>query len=172
MREVPGSNPGAPTISSVKHPIRSVQNIYKHFALFVVIVSLGVVSADGSSPEKTCTNAEAARALDEGVAVKNWSQAYRYYKRYGHCDDGAIAEGYTESVCVMLAEDWKQVRVLNNLCLRDKKFQSFVLRHVNAVTSDENLKAITTNAGQHCPHGLSKLCKMIENQANRSLKDQ
>jgi hypothetical protein len=56
---------------------------------------------------KKCTKTEAMEAEKEADSLKDWDQVYRSYKRFSQCDDGAIAEGYSESITKLLAEDWK-----------------------------------------------------------------
>jgi hypothetical protein len=56
---------------------------------------------------KKCTKTEAMEAEKEADSLKDWDQVYRSYKRFSQCDDGAIVEGYSESITKLLAEDWK-----------------------------------------------------------------
>src|SRR5258708_37011606 len=77
------------------------------------IISLGVIllfmtSAFASdATTRKCPKGEAMEAEKQAGSLKDWDQVYRSYKRFSQCDDGAIAEGYSESITKLLAEDWK-----------------------------------------------------------------
>jgi hypothetical protein len=47
------------------------------------------------------------------------------------CDDGSIAEGFSESVTRLLADDWEALPALQSLTTMDASFQTFVLRHID-----------------------------------------
>jgi hypothetical protein len=52
----------------------------------------------------TCTDERGARAEREASSLENWAAVYRSYQEYQGCDDGAISEGYSESVSRLLAQ--------------------------------------------------------------------
>src|SRR5882757_2552859 len=100
-------------------------------------VSLGLVlflvtSAFASDAAiKKCTKAEAMEAEKEADSLKDWDQVYRSYKRFSQCDDGAIAEGYSDSITTLLADDWKSFTRLLVLTNRSRDFMGFVLKHID-----------------------------------------
>ena len=55
----------------------------------------------------------------------------RYFSIYEHCDDGAIAEGFSESVSRLLVEDWRNVDYLFASPHSSAKFRAFVVKPVN-----------------------------------------
>jgi hypothetical protein len=110
---------------------------------------------------KKCTKAEAMKAEEEAGSLKNWDQLYRSYKRFSQCDDGAIAEGYSESITKLLAEDWKNSNRLLVLTNRSKTFRSFVLKHIDETVPGDRLASIANNARSECPAGSRNLCLSI-----------
>jgi hypothetical protein len=50
-----------------------------------------------------------------------------------------------------LADNCSQFSDFVRLAAADKKFQNFVLRHVDETTPADTLKKVAQNAGSHCP---------------------
>jgi hypothetical protein len=131
------------------------------------LVSLGLVlflinSAFASdAPTKKCRKTEATEAEKEADSLKDWDQVYRSYKRFSRCDDGAIAEGYSESITKLLAEAWKSSNRLLELTNRSRAFRSFVLKHIDETVPGDRLANIANNARSECPAGSRNLCLSI-----------
>jgi hypothetical protein len=119
---------------------------------------------------KVCTEAEAQKAMDESDRLTSWNSAYQFFKSFQHCDDGAIADGYSDAVAKLLAKDWKHLSVLNDLVSKDKDFKEFVFRHIDETADSDDLKAIIKNAKYRCPSGKRALCKSLELKARTSLQ--
>lgn len=45
----------------------------------------------------------AMKAESEASTLETWQAVLALYKKYKHCDDGAIAEGYSSSIATLLA---------------------------------------------------------------------
>ncbi len=132
------------------------------------LVSLGFILlfitsafARGEATKK-CTTADAIKAENEADSLKDWDQIYRSYKRFSGCDDGAIAEGYSDSVTKLLADDWKSFDRLLLLTNRRTGFRSFVLKHIDETVPADRLAKIATNARSHCAARGRNLCLFIE----------
>ena len=106
-----------------------------------------------SAQQKECTHEEAQTAIDQADQLKDWRSAYEFFKPFGHCDDGAIAEGYAESVAKLLAKHWTHLDGFAKLASRDRDFQKFVLRHIDETADIDDQKAIVKNAKLRCPSG-------------------
>lgn len=128
----------------------------------LVVILFFMTSAFADDPgTKRCTQAEATQAEKEADSLKDWDQVYRAYKRFSHCDDGAIAEGYSDSVTKLLADDWKSFNRLLVLTNRNKGFRSFVLKHIDESVPGDRLATIANNARSECPAGGKHLCLSI-----------
>jgi len=90
--------------------------------------------------------------------------------RFRQCDDGAIAEGYRESVARILVDRWKTPQELASLTKNDKPVLSFVLKHIDATLNPDDLKKIYFNAGNLCPVGWLHLCITIDKRAVSALQ--
>lgn len=128
----------------------------------LVLILFFMVSAFADDvPNKKCTQAEAMQAEKEADSLKSWDQVNRAYKRFSHCDDGAIAEGYSDSVTKLLADDWKSLNRLLVLANRNRGFRGFVLKHIDESVPGDRLAKIASHARSACPPGGRNLCVSI-----------
>lgn len=116
---------------------------------------------------RICTKEEAQEAESVVAIAKSWKQSHQQFDRYAHCDDGATAEGFSESVSLLLAEHWGEIGQLGAILKSDLAFRKFVIRHIDETIPAERLKRIAKNAGKRCPQNLKKLCRDIEVAASQ-----
>jgi hypothetical protein len=139
--------------------------------LSLIAGSFFVLSASdvAAANQKACTTAEEKQALDQLDSLKDWDAVYHSFIHFAHCDDGAIAEGYSDTVGRLLARDWKHLGALAKLVATDKKFESFVLRHIDETLPIDVLKTIASNAEKSCPADQTTLCgKILRNARSAS----
>ncbi len=141
-----------------------------------VLIAIAIAVIVPSSPcgqegpaRKVCTEKDASLAIEASTSPNNWESMYEVFKKFGHCDDGAMAEGYDDTVVRLLAKDWKHIGALVRLAATDKSFEGFVLRHISETVPDEELSAAASNAKTACPVGESRLCGLIEAKARSAL---
>lgn len=77
-------------------------------ALFVIVACLGLafLSEVLSAGQKTCTQSDEKQALDESDGLNDWNALHRNFIRFAQCDDGAVAEGYSDAIGRLLVHDW------------------------------------------------------------------
>ena len=121
-----------------------------------VLLILMLSAASVLAQDKPCTPAEASTAEKAIDRVVNWDQLYKVYKEFKHCDQGPVAEVYTEAVLRCLVE-WKKVEVLANGMAQDKDYNAWVVRHVRSATPDDQ-KSVYARAKMSCPKGLDEWC--------------
>jgi len=114
-----------------------------------------------SENAKPCTTPDAIRAEQEASSLRSWAEVYKSYKNFARCDDGAIAEGYSDSIARLLSDNWSTADQLNRLASHDKGFKKFVLRHIDELMSPDQAEKIRDNADAHCPSYTKRLCKLI-----------
>lgn len=136
---------------------------YTVLAMIVLLLSIWPRAVHAERPG--CDNAMASRAEDEVDYLKTWEQIYDSFKRYSACDDGAIAEGYSDAVVKVLAHRWDQLPKLRTLVDRDSRFREFVFMHIDATTGEGDLDRVVANASRHCPQGDGQLCSTIRQRA-------
>ena len=108
----------------------------------------------------TCPQPEEI-AAGNATEFKDWDGAYTAFKKYAECDDGFIAEGFSDSVVQLLANRWDQLPALQALAGKDLKFEEFVIRHIDESTDYDQIKQIRASATTSCPKGAGVLCKKI-----------
>jgi len=142
--------------------------MHRHFTAFVLVVSVCCI---GRAQEHPCTVAESERALTKALTVTplTWDALYKSYRLYGNCDDGAIGEGYSESVARILVDHWRTLPRLASLAKKDADFRHFVLKHVDATLDMKDVEKIRTKAETQCPPGLHVLCDDLRKQATSAL---
>jgi len=104
-------------------------------------------------------------------SIRAWDALYKSFKSYRQCDDGAIAEGYSESVARILVDRWNTLPYLDRLVRKDADFRRFVLNHVDATLDITDVQKIRKKALEQCPAGLRGICKDLGKQANFALKE-
>ena len=120
--------------------------------------------------QKDCDETRERQALQQ-PEPKNWDSLYRLFKQFGECDDGAMGEGFSEDVAQLLSKQWAHLDALSRLTTADKTFERFVLRHVDATLSDNELKGIANNSRLHCPTGEKRLCQLVRTRAQRAIDE-
>lgn len=132
-------------------------------ALTLVFVQPSMVFADGVV--SSCTHERAKEAETVVAQLKSWSTVFSAYRRFGECDDGAIAEGFTEAVTRMMATDWKSIPLLQGITSKDDNFSRFVIRHIDESADPNHLQVILESARAKCPRHSEQLCKQIEKRS-------
>lgn len=128
--------------------------------LILILVLMADAVADDARTTK-CTQAEAAQAEKEADSLSDWDHVYRSFHKFSQCDDGAIAEGYSDSVTKLLGDDWKSFKRLLALANRNGNFRDFVLKHIDESVPADRLAKIANHARSECPSGGSHLCLSI-----------
>ncbi len=145
--------------------MRSIPDLFPTGLARALYLSLAIaamicfgVAANASAK---CTQEDARKAETEAGSLATWPALFASYTHYQHCDDGAISEGYSNSVATLLASHWEQIDRLRELIRAHPKFQDFVLRHVDHTMTSNQGDAIKKNLRAKCPAEGRKLCKAI-----------
>jgi len=74
----------------------------------LIAVGLALFLITGARAENQaapiCTKAAAIEAEQEADSLSDWHHIFRSFRRFSQCDDGAIAEGYSEITLERLEE--------------------------------------------------------------------
>ena len=128
------------------------------FLACCVVVSAKVSFADASKP---CSKKDEIDVERLAAKATSWNQLHKLYRRYHQCDDGAIGEGFSESVSIILSQSWGQLRSLQLIIQKDASFETFVLNHLDETLPEERLLSIENLARKSCPDSAKKLCDNI-----------
>ncbi len=113
------------------------------------------------SSKKPCSRDEAIQAEKDTDYPTDWDRMYQSYRRFSHCDDAAIGEGYSDAVGKLLANKWQDFGELAKVASRGAGFQCFVLKHVNETIPADTSEKIVENAKTRCPSGHGRFCRLI-----------
>ena len=116
---------------------------------------------------RECTDAEAIEAEKSLDQLVDWTHVRNAFLRFGHCDDGAIGEGWSAAVVRLLTTKWETTAQLARLTATDKKFFDFVVGHVDELMSPDESHLIIANAHTKCPRSARRLCRAIEGKARK-----
>ena len=108
-----------------------------------------------------CSLEQAIRAEETAGSLATWSAVHDHFLQFRQCDDGAIAEGYDESITLLLDEQWRTLGALAAFTSKDRDFLAFVLRHIELTVPADRLARIGTRARSECPPSLTDLCASI-----------
>jgi len=151
----------------VECPWRTTDVMRKLVPIFLLAFPVSIAGAQ----QRPCTIAEGRRAEMQTDALRNWDALYRWYKLYRQCDDGAVGEGYAESVARVLVDHWSTLPRLVDLAKKDAGFQRFVLLHIGATLDINDLKKIRSNAMTNCPTGSRAMCTILRREADAAIQE-
>ena len=122
-------------------------------------LALGAGSIAGAA-DKPCTKADVANAEKAIERSNNWNQLYRSWQDYRHCDTGAVADGYTDSLMRLMVE-WKGVDTLAAAMQKDPEFKEWVLARLKSPAAKDDQPTIYSRAMSSCPKAMDALCAEI-----------
>jgi hypothetical protein len=128
-------------------------------AAITVLVSCSLTDSARPSTQDQCDTKQ--NQWLQQANPKSWSGLYRLFRQFSQCDDGEIAEGFSENVAQLLLKQWTHLDALNSLIARDKSFEKFVLRHIDATLSEGELRAIADSSRKRCPTREAQLCHSV-----------
>lgn len=129
----------------------------------LLLISSTTVWGDDVGKVVDCPKTLEKEALNVASTLRDWDALHVAYKRFLPCDDGAIAEGFTESVVRILVEHWASLGRLSKFAKKDPSFLRFVYRHITSSADPEDLKRIQNNLKKHgCPAANCEICREVE----------
>ena len=149
-------------------PMRFIFKVLLATMLISMIAAILTTSVRAGT-RQDCRKAE--KQVIQGTEPKGWGSLYRLFKQFGDCDDGAIGEGFSEDVAQLFSKQWAHLDALSRLTASDKAFEQFILRHIDATLSDDELKSIANNSKLHCPAGEKRFCRLVQAKVQSSLDE-
>lgn len=102
---------------------------------------------------------------------RDWTTNYRLYLSYKKCDDGYIAEAFSDSIAYTLTKHWTDLYELNDIVMADKCYLKFVAKHIDATIDNDTLLQIKQLAVNECPKKFNELCKAIVGAVDDAIRD-
>lgn len=119
------------------------------------LASLPVLAQSGCSLEQY-------QVADNQLAAAGtaWPTLYRHWQRHAACDDGGLAEGYSEAVVTLLL-DKQQWSALKRITARDAAFQRWMLGHLDESVSLSDLEQLRAQTVS-CRKPDQRLCHTLQ----------
>jgi hypothetical protein len=138
--------------------------------LGTIAIGFFVAATAFAQGQGICTHEDAIQAEKTLDSLSDWCHVYESFKHYSHCDDGAIAEGYSDKIASLLATHWDAAEELFHLWRAHPQFGRFVLAHVDELMSSEQAKNIIRNARERCPPDSKEYCESLEKEAQELMR--
>jgi hypothetical protein len=110
---------------------------------------------------ETCCHAgnAASRSSD-------WTSLYAVVSTSRGCDDGWVAEVYSDRVSFLLSNRWPLLGDLAQIGESHPWFLEFVLKRLDETVSGDDMQRIREHTKRECPRAHGKLCKQIRKRAS------
>lgn len=145
-------------------------NIFGSMTVRCLLVAMGVAScalpAHAGTDAMPCSTDESIAATDMATTGRSLQRIRLEYKRYGQCDQNAVAEKFAGAISLLLSDHWGEVRKHEGLLVRDAAFREFLVRHVGHGMPADRLTRIARNANERCPDRLKGFCRDIAAASN------
>lgn len=115
---------------------------------------------------RECSVADAKAAESATDSLHSWPSMFKAYQSYEKCDDGAIAEGFSDAVVHLLVTHWASLHQAQLLFAKDSAFQEFVVRHVDSTADGDELSRVHRLAVNQCPRSAKKFCGQLAKAAS------
>ncbi|WP_045507187.1 MULTISPECIES: hypothetical protein [Kosakonia] len=137
----------------------------------IIFLMLSGLLAANVSWAKTCSPAD-AEAADMAVdSLNSWTSVNQNRVKFGHCDDGDISEGISESVARLLADHWDTLPELGSQIRKAPALKKYVLRHIDSTLDTKDLDKIQNQAERFCPAKQEELCGEIKVAAKKAAEE-
>ena len=111
---------------------------------------------------RECTQFEAYTAESLYPYLSSWKEMHMAFRAYGHCDDGSIAEAFTEAISRLWEKQWDLVPEMLQETAADPGFRKFVFRRIGSeAIPAERRKTILDHARSRCPPDAGAVCQKV-----------
>jgi hypothetical protein len=138
---------------------------------FLALILVGLVNHAFARGREACDQRADFSAEMEVGSLKKWDDVYKSFRRFAKCDDGSIAEGFSDSVVHLLATQWSSLPQAATIANKHPSFKKFFLQHIDATADMGELRNIEIFSRTNCPSNLKQLCVVIGEQANKAIAD-
>jgi|SRR5690349_5941444 len=138
----------------------------------VAALAVGMAIWSGGALADRCTKVEEIQAVGVVPYLNTWQNVHLAFQQFAHCDDGAVAEGYSEMVVRLMVEHWGQLSQFRKLSHAEPRFEAFVLNKINATVDPKDLDKLHDLAKSKCASGNTAVCRKIVARVEASWKDQ
>jgi hypothetical protein len=113
-----------------------------------------------------CSERDAYAAETLTGYLDSWQNVAQWFRQFRSCDDGGIAEGVSDAVARLLANQWLRLPELMKLSAENPDLEPFVLMHLDGTDNADDLRRIEHLARTKCPTGAAVLCKKLKTRVD------
>ena len=128
---------------------------------FRLALALLVLATGASAKAAQCTP-DQANAADAVIDyIDSWKNMHLAFEQFQQCDDGAIAEGFSEADARLMADHWSNLSDGLAFLRADPSFKRFVIRHLDETDNNADLAKIDRLARMDCPAAAKSFCAEV-----------
>ena len=114
---------------------------------------------------KDCTIEQAVEIEEKASTLKTWDQVFNAWRLFNQCDDGAIAEGFSESITLILSTNWTEKGHLMELIEQKPNFEKFIIMHIDETVPSDRLSKLGHTAKMQCTDSTHDFCMKVLEKA-------
>jgi len=137
-------------------------------ATYLMIFATLLCAATPAALADSCGSYDMPKAEQAVYTIGTWHDLDSFYSKLKACDDGALAEGFSDRVADLLAYHWDTVEDLQSITEHSEDFEQFVLYHIDSLMTPAEAAAIIDNTSNHCPKDADELCQKIAREVPRA----
>lgn len=123
----------------------------------IAVLVCAFAAAGAQAQGKSCGPDASKAAEDALYKVVSWDSMYKAWQEHRHCDVGLTEDVFNDAL-MRLAVNWQNVDRFAQRYQGDPDFKQFVKKHLAALGSKEDAKAVYSRAKSNCPPKLEAFC--------------
>ena len=125
-----------------------------------VVLACAALAAAPALAQTPCTKADAAAAEKAVDRVVNYPGLLKAYRDYGHCNEGAVADVFTDAILRLMVE-WKDVDTIAQDMGRDPAYKKFIHGHLQSPAAKDDRGSVHSRAKMSCPMTQGRFCEEL-----------
>ena len=121
------------------------------------LIACALLASTPALAQKDCSKADAAAAEKSVDRVVNYPGLLKAFRDYGHCDQGAVEDVFTDAILRLMVE-WKDVDTIAQDMNRDANYKKFIHRHLQSPAAKDDRQSIYSRAKASCPVTQGAFC--------------
>lgn len=136
------------------------------------IICANIFFIGSAFANQNCPAAKYIQAEETLISARNTLDAlYQHFQIFGACDDGELAEGYSDAVAQILGQKWGQFENFPATLTSNPEFKFWILKHIDSSASVQDLKKIIVNSDKCIRDRVDTLCGPVRTAAEKSVSE-
>jgi hypothetical protein len=132
------------------------------------IICANIFFIGSAVADQNCPAAKYIQAEETLISARHTLYAlYQHFQILGACDDGGLAEGYSDAVVQILGQKWGQFENFPATSKSNPEFRLWILKNINSSVSAQDLKKIIVNSDKCIIDRVETLCGQIRMAAEK-----